>query len=162
LADFHGSRQFGWRNMLAFAVICLVVSNIFENLSILTGFPFGHYHYSDNLGPKLLLVPLLIGPAYLGVGYLSWTVARLILGGVRPAADRVFALPVLAALKCRELGDAGCFQRCARRTTRTFVRLRRGWCSPFGARTYSFRHAERSRSLLFKQPESFDHTIQGI
>jgi uncharacterized membrane protein len=96
-AVIHGSRQYGWRGMLAFAVICLVVSNAFENVSILTGFPFGHYHYSDNLGPKLFLVPMLIGLAYLGMGYLSWTVARLILDGVRPAADRIFALPALAS-----------------------------------------------------------------
>ena len=96
-ALIHGSRQYGWRSILVFAVICLAVSNGFENLSILTGFPFGHYHYSDNLGPKLFLVPLLIGLAYLGMGYLSWTVARLILSGVRPAADRFLALPLFAS-----------------------------------------------------------------
>src|SRR5882757_7108007 len=96
-AVIHGSRQYGWRGMQAFAVICLVVSNAFENVSILTGFPFGHYHYSDNLGPKLFLVPLLIGPAYLGMGYLSWTLARLILGGPKLGVDRLFALPVLAS-----------------------------------------------------------------
>jgi putative membrane protein len=95
-AVIHGSKQYGWRGILAFALICLVVSNAFENVSILTGFPFGHYHYGDNLGPKLFLVPLLIGLAYLGMGYLSWTVARVILNGARPAADRSFALPVLA------------------------------------------------------------------
>src|SRR5882757_1794161 len=96
-ALLHGTRHYGWRDMLAFVVICLVVSNAFENLSILTGFPFGHYHYSDNLGPKLFLVPLLIGPAYLGMGYLSWTVARLILGGAKIGADRLFAFPLLAS-----------------------------------------------------------------
>jgi uncharacterized membrane protein len=96
-AMIHGNRQYGWRDMLAFAVICLVVSNAFENLSILTGFPFGHYRYSDNLGPKLFLIPWLIGLAYLGMGYLSWTVARLILDGARPAAERTFALPALAS-----------------------------------------------------------------
>src|SRR5437763_15547899 len=96
-ALIHGSRQYGWRSIFVFAVICLAVSNAFENLSILTGFPFGHYHYCDNFGQKLFLVPLLIGPAYLGMGYLSWTVARLILSGVRPLADRLFALPVLAS-----------------------------------------------------------------
>jgi len=35
-AVIHGSRQYGWRGMLTFAVICLVVSNAFENASILT------------------------------------------------------------------------------------------------------------------------------
>src|ERR1700760_3095769 len=96
-AVIHGSRQYGWRGILAFAVICLVVSNAFENVSILTGFPFGHYHYSDNLGPKLFLVPLLIGLAYFGMGYLSWTVALLILDVAPPAADRIFAVPALAS-----------------------------------------------------------------
>ena len=66
----------------------------------MTGFPFGWYHYSDALGPKLFLVPLLIGPAYFGMGYLSWALARAILGdedarlaglrGVRNAGDRKF------------------------------------------------------------------------
>jgi len=96
-ALIHGWKQYGWRSILVFAVICLIVSNAFENLSILTGFPFGHYHYSDNFGQKLFLVPLLIGPAYLGMGYLSWTVARLILGDRRPGGDRLVALPVLAS-----------------------------------------------------------------
>lgn len=96
-ALIHGSKPYSWRSVLVFAVICFAVSNALENLSVLTGFPFGHYHYSDNLGQKLFLVPLLIGPAYFGMGYLSWTVARLILGGVRPGEDRVVALPVLAS-----------------------------------------------------------------
>jgi uncharacterized membrane protein len=41
---------------------------------------------------------MLIGLAYLGMGYLSWTVASLILDGVQPAADRISALPALASL----------------------------------------------------------------
>ena len=76
----HGASTYGWRGILFFVAICLGISNAFENLSILTGFPFGSYHYSDEMGPKLFLVPLLIGPAYFGVGYLSWTLARAILG----------------------------------------------------------------------------------
>ena len=62
-ALIHGAVRYGWTGILAFVVMCLVVSNILENTSILTGFPFGHYHYTDALGPKLFLVPLLIGPA---------------------------------------------------------------------------------------------------
>jgi uncharacterized membrane protein len=96
-ALLHGSKQYRWRDMLAFTAICLVVSNAFENLSILTGFPFGHYHYGPDLGPKLFLVPVLIGIAYLGVGYLSWTLARLILGGKRPRRERTVAVPLIAS-----------------------------------------------------------------
>jgi putative membrane protein len=73
---------------------------LFENLSILTGFPFGHYHYSDNLGPKLFLVPLLIAPAYFGAGYLAWTLAHVLLGifGNRLQGKDIVTVPVLAAI----------------------------------------------------------------
>src|SRR5229473_6215366 len=68
-ALIHGALRYRWSGILIFVVICLVVSNILENTSILTGFPFGHYHYTDALGPKLFLVPVLIGPAYFANGY---------------------------------------------------------------------------------------------
>ena len=95
----HGSVNYRFRDMLVFAVISLVVSNIFENMSILTGFPFGHYYYTDGLGPKLFLVPILIGPAYLGTGYLSWMLARVILGATeqRLPGHSIFTVPVLAS-----------------------------------------------------------------
>jgi putative membrane protein len=96
-ALLHGSKQYRLRDMLVFSAICLVVSNAFEDLSILTGFPFGHYHYSAAFQPKLFLVPLLIGVAYLGMGYLSWTLARLILDGKRPRGNRVVAVPLIAS-----------------------------------------------------------------
>ena len=95
----HGASTYGWRGILLFLVVCLGVSNAFENLSIVTGFPFGSYHYSDAMGPKLFLVPLQIGPAYFGVGYLSWTLARAILGDedTRLAGWLSFATPTIAS-----------------------------------------------------------------
>src|SRR6266545_2834106 len=95
----HGSVNYRFRYMVVFAAITLVVSNIFENMSILTGFPFGHYYYTDGLGPKLFLVPILIGLAYLGTGYLSWTLARVILGAreQRLPGYFIFTVPVLAS-----------------------------------------------------------------
>jgi putative membrane protein len=95
-AFVHGSAQYRFRDTIVFAIICLAVSNIFENLSILTGFPFGNYYYSDEL-PKLFLVPLLIGPAYLGMGYLSWTLARVIIDDTDNAYLRVVGLPLIAS-----------------------------------------------------------------
>jgi putative membrane protein len=96
-ALLHGSKQYRLRDMLIFSAICLAVSNAFENLSILTGFPFGHYHYNVDFRPKLFLVPILIGLAYLGMGYLSWTLARLILDGKRLRRDRLVAVPLIAS-----------------------------------------------------------------
>ena len=78
-ALIHGAMRYRWSGMVTFIVICLVVSNILENTSILTGFPFGHYHYTDVLGPKLFLVPLLIGPAYFATGYLAWVLSTVLI-----------------------------------------------------------------------------------
>ena len=43
-ALFHGAVRYGWRGVVVFMVLCLGTSTILENMSVLTGFPFGHYH----------------------------------------------------------------------------------------------------------------------
>src|SRR3989454_12261874 len=98
-ALIHGAVRYGWTGIAAFVVISLVVSNILENISILTGFPFGHYHYTDALGPELFLVPLLIGPAYFATGYLAWVLGTVLIGDVRrkSSAFTTFAVPFIAS-----------------------------------------------------------------
>ncbi len=98
-ALFHGAVRYQWSGILTFLVICLVVSNVLENTSILTGFPFGHYYYTSDLGPKLFLVPLLIGPAYFGTGYLAWVLATVLIGDVRSKGSwfTTFAVPFIAS-----------------------------------------------------------------
>ena len=95
----HGAARYRWRGILTFIVISLVVSNILENTSILTGFPFGHYHYTDALGPKLFLVPLVIGAAYFSTGYLAWVLSTVLVGDVRrdSSASTTFAVPFIAS-----------------------------------------------------------------
>lgn len=99
-ALLHGSRQLGWRRFGLLFAITFAVSWGYESLSIATGFPFGHYHYTDRLGPKLGQVPLLIMPAYFAVCYTSWFLALLLLDRLALRADRVqtWAVPPLAAL----------------------------------------------------------------
>jgi uncharacterized membrane protein len=98
-ALIHGAVRYGWRGIAAFIAISLVVSNILENTSIVTGFPFGHYHYTDALGPKLFLVPILIGPAYFANGYLAWVIGNVLLGDLRRGAGAftTFAVPFIAS-----------------------------------------------------------------
>ena len=98
-ALIHGTRRYGLRGIIIFLVICLAVSNVLENTSILTGFPFGHYHYTGALGPKLFLVPLLIGPSYFGTGYLAWVLSTVLIGNVRPKASAfvTFAVPFIGS-----------------------------------------------------------------
>jgi len=96
-ALIHGALRYRWSGVVTFLVMCLVVSNILENTSILTGFPFGHYYYT--VGPKLFLVPLLIGPAYFATGYLAWVLATVLIGEVRPKGSwfTTFAVPFIAS-----------------------------------------------------------------
>ncbi len=98
-ALIHGALRYGWSGIVMFIIVCLVVSNILENISILTGFPFGHYYYTDALGPKLFLVPLLIGPAYVSTGYLAWVLATVLMGNVRQRSSALttFAVPFIAS-----------------------------------------------------------------
>src|ERR1700739_4899007 len=77
-ALIHGTLAYGFRGILAFAFLCCAWGNAFENLSVVTGFPFGHYHFTDVMGPKLFHVPILLGLAYVGTGYLSWALGLLI------------------------------------------------------------------------------------
>src|SRR4030042_1024712 len=96
-ALLHGASRYGAKGITAFALICLVVSNVLENIGVATGFPFGAYFYTDSLGPKLFYVPLLIGPAYLSVGYMAWVLATILVGDVKRGADKVtaFATPCI-------------------------------------------------------------------
>ncbi len=98
-ALIHGAMLYRSRGILTFAALCLVIGNISENLSILTGFPFGRYYFTDVMGPKLFHIPILLGLAYLGMGYLSWTLGYLILGDMRSplAGSRVVTLPLVAS-----------------------------------------------------------------
>src|SRR5205085_11049053 len=60
-ALIHGAMFYGRRGILIFFVICFITGNVFENLGVATGFPFGRYYYADAMGPKLFHVPILVG-----------------------------------------------------------------------------------------------------
>jgi uncharacterized membrane protein len=99
-ALLHGRMLWGWRGIVVFFAICSVVSGTIEKIGITTGFPFGHYYFTDAMGPKVSGVPVFLGLAYLGMGYLSWLVASLILEWEQriPIGWRIVALPAFAAL----------------------------------------------------------------
>jgi putative membrane protein len=98
-ALIHGAMFYRTRGILIFFAICLVVGNILENVGVRTGFPFGSYYFTDLMGPKLFVVPIQLGLAYLGMAYLSWTLGRVILGNMRSpvTGSRVVTLPLIAA-----------------------------------------------------------------
>src|ERR1035437_243738 len=51
------------------------------------------------MGPKLFHVPVLLGLAYIGMAYVSWALARLIVGGTDApiTGARIVTLPLLAS-----------------------------------------------------------------
>jgi putative membrane protein len=79
-----GARVYGWRGIAVFAVLCVGVGGIAEVVGVHTGFPFGRYYFTGLMGPKFFDVPFLLALAYLGMGYLSWIIARLIVGRAAP------------------------------------------------------------------------------
>lgn len=97
IAVMHGAERYGKKNISVFFLITLVVSFSFENLSILTGFPFGFYHYSPSLG--LLNVPLVIIFAYFAIGYLSWMLSHILTGQFnrKLKGKEIFIVPFIAA-----------------------------------------------------------------
>jgi uncharacterized membrane protein len=90
-----GTRTLGIRGILIFAAICIFVGNIIENLGVATGFPFGHYYFAELMGPKLFYVPVLLGLAYIGMAYVSWTLGGLVAG--KWAARSLLAVPLIAS-----------------------------------------------------------------
>jgi putative membrane protein len=96
----HGWNALGWRHLVAYLIIAVVISFTAEALGVATGLVFGPYHYTDLFGPKLLGVPPLIQAAYAAMGYASLTIARLILRmrGAPKGLGSVLGLALLGAM----------------------------------------------------------------
>src|SRR5438046_4533702 len=99
-ALIHGGRRYGWKTIAVFMAVTAIVSNILENSSILTGFPFGHYYYTDSLGPKIALVPFFISLSYISFGYLALVFSTLLVSEVCTGSALLVSLsvPLVASL----------------------------------------------------------------
>lgn len=95
----HGVLRYGMKGALMFALLASVVSLSTENASVLTGLPFGFYHYTIKAGPLVGVVPGSVALIYIAVGYLSWTVGNLILDRMdeRLRGGNIILLPIVAA-----------------------------------------------------------------
>jgi uncharacterized membrane protein len=98
-ALIHGAKYYGWGGILRFVAITLVIGNFFENFGVRTGFPYGRYYFTNVMGPKIWNVPILLGLAYVGMAYVSWTLACVILGSMKDSVvgSRVITIPLVAA-----------------------------------------------------------------
>src|SRR5215831_18357824 len=95
----HGSVAYGRRGMAVFTASCLGFATLAELVSLRTGVPFGHYHFTNVMGPKVLELPWLLALAYLGIGYVSWILSLLILGHGQRALSgtELVTVPLLAS-----------------------------------------------------------------
>lgn len=95
----HAVTSDGWRNFLVYSGLAVGVSFVLEAASIAYGFPFGFYtHHAA--GPKPLGVPLHVPLGYVFLGWLAWSLARVIVR--REPHDgtgaHLFMTPIVAAL----------------------------------------------------------------
>jgi putative membrane protein len=60
-AFVHGSILYRVKGMSMFAVFCLGFGAVAESISLRTGFPFGHYYFTEVMGPKILQSAFLFG-----------------------------------------------------------------------------------------------------
>lgn len=93
----HGRVRYG-AGIFVYFVIAVLVTNIFENMSIVTGLPFGAYEHTAAMGPKVWHVPIIVGPIFAVAGYIAWVIAGILLGDVFSQPRGIaFARPLIAA-----------------------------------------------------------------
>jgi putative membrane protein len=95
-AVIHASVIYRIRGMLIFALTCVLVAGTSETLSLRSGIPFGHYNFTEVMGPKFFDLPPLLVLAYLGIGYCSWILAVLILRQHRRPIRGIWTIAVSA------------------------------------------------------------------
>lgn len=95
----HGRARYGRAALGRYVLIVFAVAWLFETLSVITGFPFGNYHYTEIMAPYLWHVPVFVLPAYALMGYACWSLATLILGrrNAHPDLFTCLAVPPVAA-----------------------------------------------------------------
>jgi uncharacterized membrane protein len=75
-ALLHASERMGWKRALGLLTLVFIVSLTFESVGVATGWIYGPYHYTRQLGPLFLgLVPYLIAIAWFMMMYPSFVIA---------------------------------------------------------------------------------------
>ncbi|MFG3712067.1 carotenoid biosynthesis protein [Micromonospora sp. NPDC049460] len=77
----HALLSRGPRTAAALVAVATVGGFAIEALGVATGFPFGSYDYSGELGPKLAGVPLIIPLAWTWMAWPAWLAATRLTGG---------------------------------------------------------------------------------
>jgi putative membrane protein len=90
LSVSHALLSRGPRTAAALVTVATVGGFAIEALGVATGFPFGSYDYSGELGPKLAGVPLVIPLAWTWMAWPAWLAATRLTGGDAGGGDGRF------------------------------------------------------------------------
>jgi putative membrane protein len=77
----HATVSRGARTGAGVLLVTAATAVVFESVGLATGFPYGQYTYSDDLGPTLLGVPFLVPLAWLMMAWPSWLLAHRLTHG---------------------------------------------------------------------------------
>ena len=94
----HAAVSRGARTGAGVLLVTAATAVVFEAAGLATGFPYGEYTYSDDLGPTLLGVPFLVPLAWLMMAWPSWLLARRLTRDARPGRQRPARVAVAAAV----------------------------------------------------------------
>lgn len=76
----HGFYTFGGKAISVFFVITALTTYVMEWLGTHFGIPFGHYYYTNQLGPLLMDVPIVIPIQWFNMLYVCYIMANITLG----------------------------------------------------------------------------------
>ena len=82
----HGSQTLGIRGVLVFFILSTMTTYGMEWLGTHLGIPFGHYYYTEQMGPMLMGVPLIIPLQWFNMMYPSYIMVTVILSGRKRGA----------------------------------------------------------------------------
>ncbi|WP_029433730.1 carotenoid biosynthesis protein [Blastococcus sp. URHD0036] len=83
LSVTHAALSRGLRTGAGVLALVAGTAIVFESLGLATGFPYGEYTYSGDLGPTLLGVPFLVPLAWLMMAWPAWLLGALLTRGMR-------------------------------------------------------------------------------
>ncbi|MEW2377721.1 carotenoid biosynthesis protein [Micromonospora sp. NPDC047812] len=92
----HALLSRGPRTAAALVAVATVGGFAIEALGVATGFPFGSYDYSGELGPKLAGVPLIIPLAWTWMAWPAWLAATRLTSGDSGGRGGRFPVPRIA------------------------------------------------------------------
>jgi uncharacterized membrane protein len=98
-ALLHAGQREGWGRAVRLLGLVFIISLLFESVGVATGWVYGPYHYTDQLGPKFLsLVPYLIPVAWFMMSYPSFVIADWLVPSAWKRWQRVLCVAAVGGL----------------------------------------------------------------